>query len=142
MGSGVVSLKGEYKSVVVDLNSQWRTLTDLNVEYDSSSYDAYESFSNHHVANSIAQFTITISGYSQFTIMVMSDGESVFDYIIVYDVDSKTTEHFTTSNKQNKWETVVFEDLDTGTHDITIVYKKDGSYNIGRDKGFVLIPKV
>ena len=48
LGSGVVSLKGEYKSVVVDLNSQWRTLTDLNVEYDSSSYDAYESFSNQH----------------------------------------------------------------------------------------------
>lgn len=138
IGSGVASF-GQRLSV--NLNGQWRAITDNSVVYDSSQYDAYESYSNYHKHSSSAEMEITISGYSDFTFKVMSDAESNYDYLEVYDIDSSSQVKMSTRGNQNTWEHVTFSNISSGSHKIRIVYKKDSSDHSGRDRGFVLIPK-
>lgn len=129
------------RSYTVNLNSQWRSLTDSSVTYDSSVYSAYESYSNYHVNSSTARMSITISGYSSFSIRVMSDAESSFDYVKVYNIDSTSSVKLSTSANQRVWQTVTFSGISFGSHTITIDFVKDGSQHSGRDRGFVLVPR-
>ena len=124
----------------VNLNSQWQTITDTPMDYDSSAYNAYESYSNHNIAGMVARMSIDICGYSSFHILVMSDAESSFDYVKVYDIDSTTSVKESTKGKQNEMISVDFNDISTEPHTITIDYVKDGNADKGRDRGYVFIP--
>ena len=125
----------------VDLNYQWRTITDSTINYNSAYYDAYESFSNYNIGSSRAIMRINISNYSNFTIKVMSDGEDDFDYLEVYELDSQSTVKATTKGSPKTWKTVTFNNIGAGSHSIQIVYKKDSIDDINRDRGFILVPK-
>ncbi len=138
--SDVESLYVNGYSKSINLNSQWRAITDSAIEYDSAMYTAYESYSNHNIGGEVARMSIAICGYSDFSFMVMSDAESAFDYVRVYDIDSVSSIHKITRGMQNEWIAVDFNNISLGSHTITIDYIKDGSTNNGRDRGFILIP--
>jgi hypothetical protein len=133
----------------VNLNNQWRKSTSVS-NPDSSTYDGvYESYSNYNQNNGIATMSIDINGYETFTIYVRSNGESNYDYITVYDLDSTstssvkmTTQGIANSNTSiSSYSAVTFSNIDRGSHRITIKYSKDSSVNSGADRGYVLIPQ-
>jgi hypothetical protein len=134
------------KSYTVNINDSWRKSSKSNP--DSSLYDGvYESNSNWHLANRVAKMYIDITGYSEFSIYVRSYAESRYDYVIVYELDSTSSQKMSTSNKQNggtslsSYTKVTFNNIDGGSHRITIEYKKDSSGNSNDDRGYLLIPK-
>ena len=139
------------KDYTVDLNNQWQTSSDI-ANPDSALYDGvYESNSNYHVANGVATMSIKIKGYSSFTVLVRSNGESNYDYVIVGKIDAQpTTSDYqadtkgaaTSGTAVSNYKTVTFSDLDaTVEHTIYIAYRKDSSGDNGTDRGYVLILK-
>lgn len=137
-----------YSPWVINLNDQWQLSTDV-ANPDSSLYDGvYESFSNKGVNSSSSTCSITISGLETFSMYVRSDGESTFDYVTVYDLDSTSSVKQSFKGNANSGTTIndytliTFTDIDpTTTHTITIKYSKDSSQNSGTDRGYLLIPK-
>ena len=131
----------------VNLNSQWRKSSNVS-NPNSTLYDGvYESYSNYNVHNSTATMTITISGYTTFTLYVRSNAESTYDYVTVSQLDNSSSNKYSTSGKQtsgtslSSYTAVTFSGIGGGTHTITIKYRKDGSVSNGTDRGYVLIPK-
>lgn len=133
----------------VNLNDQWR-LSEEIPNPDPEQFDGvYESFSNWNVSNGAADMNIEIENYSDFTIYIRSDAESIFDYVDVYELDEEYTGNVyaTTKSKQNSgtnigvYQQVTFTKIPAGKHTIYIRYRKDGSGNQGTDRGYVLIPK-
>ena len=136
--------KGTY---TVNLKSQWRKSSSVS-NPNSTLYDGvYESYSNYNVHNSTATMTITISGYTTFTLYVRSNAESTYDYVTVSQLDNSSNVKYSTSGKQtsgttlSSYSAVTFSGIDGGTHTITIKYIKDGIVSNGTDRGYVLIPK-
>lgn len=137
-----------YRPYTVNLNNQWQLSTDV-ANPDPTLYEGvYESFSNKGVNSSSSTCSITISGLETFSMYVRSDGESTFDYVTVYDLDSTSIVKKSFSGNVNSGTTindytlVTFDNIDpTTTHTITIKYSKDGSQNSGTDRGYFLIPK-
>lgn len=135
-------------SYTVNLNSQWR-LSETVPNPDSALYEGvYESNSNYKVSNGIAKMYIDIEGYTSFKFYIRSNAESSYDFVRVgtLDKDPSSSVYVSTSGKQNagtaigNYTEVVFNNLDGGSHRITIDYKKDGSIDSGTDRGYVLIP--
>lgn len=133
----------------VNLNDQWR-LSEEIPNPDPEQFDGvYESFSNWNVDDGTADMSIEIVNNSDFTLYIRSDAESSYDYVDVYELDNEYTGNVyaTTQSNQNSgtdigaYQKVTFTNIPTGTHTIYIRYKKDGSFNIGTDRGYVLIPK-
>lgn len=137
-----------YAPWAINLNNQWQLSTDV-ANPDPTLYEGvYESFSNKGVNNSSSTCSITISEYETFSIYVRSDGESSYDYVTVYDLDStssikKSFQGLANSGTTiNDYTLVTFTNIDpTTTHTITIKYSKDSSQNGGTDRGYLLIPK-
>ena len=136
-------IEGTYSVV---LNNAWRQSTSVS-NPSSSLYDGvYESYSNYNVNNGVATMYIDIDGYSEFSIYVRSNAESSYDYVTVSELDS-TTQKMSTSGKQNSgtaisnYTKVTYTGIDSGSHRITVIYKKDYSEHSGTDRGYLIIPK-
>ena len=104
---------------------------------------------------------ITIGGYTSFTFKVRnySESESVYDYVVVNNLDDTTIPswqpsvgsgtassgkiYYTNKDKSSNttWYDVTFNNLDGGEHIITVTYGKDSMFNDGDDRGYVAIPK-
>ena len=101
--------------------------------------------------------TITITGYSEFSLYIRSYAESNYDYVMVSQLD-KTITHsstysdatlvkaYTRGNQQSgtaisNYTLVKYENIDGGEHTITVVYRKDSSTDSNDDKGYILIKK-
>ena len=140
--------QGAYRPYTVNLNDQWQLSTDV-ANPDSALYDGvYESFSNRGLTSRTSTCTISITGYETFSIYVRSDGESSYDYVTVYDLDStsavkKSFQGLANSGTTiNDYTLITFTNIDPSTdHTITINYYKDQSTNSGTDRGYLLIPK-
>ena len=135
------------KSYTVNLNSQWRKSTTIS-NPDESIYDGvYESNSNYNVNDGVATMTIDISGYTEFTLYVRSNGENNYDYVTVSELDTPNSVKYTAKGKANSgtsissYTAVTYSGIDGGNHTITIKYSKDSSQHSGSDRGYVLIPK-
>ena len=91
--------------------------------------------------------TINISGYTEFTLYVRSNGENNYDYVTVSKLDTPNSVKYTAKGKANSgtsissYTAVTYSGIDGGNHTITIKYSKDVSEHSGTDRGYVLIPK-
>ena len=139
---------------IVDTNNEWRINENTDMNPDPNIYAGlYESFINHHIDNQNAVMYVTITGYETFSMLVRSHGESGFDYVIVSNLDTEinqddnSTIKMTTEGIANGdttllgYTTVTFDNIDKGSHVITIMYKKDVSSSQNSDRGYLLIPK-
>ncbi len=142
--------------VTVDTNSQWR-ISSTVANPDAALYDGvYESQYNYHAGGVTSYMYITIEGLEQFQFYVRSDAESIYDYVLVgeldatinntTDVNSPSVKFHTRGNQQSGTELsnytlVKFDNIDKQKHTITIAYRKDSSTDVGADRGYVLIPK-
>ena len=141
----------------VNLNSQWEKTTAVT-NPDSSLYDGvYRSTSSYNVNSGVSIMYITLTGYSTFKLYIRSYAESNYDYVMVSQLDKTITgsssysdtslvKAHTRSNQQSgtalsSYTLVEYTGISSGSHTITIVYRKDGSVNSGDDRGYVLIPK-
>lgn len=137
----------ETKYYDVDLNNEWQTST----FWSKDGYSCYESFSNHGVANGAAWMKITIlTGETSAEIIFGSDAESNYDYscLMALDVNKPTSVPTYNSNNvvatsrgnQNKQITYTYTITDTTKeHFFWVCYRKDGSQNVGNDRGYLLI---
>lgn len=141
----------------VVLNDQWRLNENSENNPDTALYDGmYESFANYNTHGVNAVMYIDITGYTTFTVLVRSSGEPAYDYLIVSNLDTDiivnngSTIKYSTTNEYNTktgvagvsdYKSVVFENIDGGTHRISIMYRKDSSGSSYDDRGYVLIPK-
>lgn len=132
--------------VSISFYPQWTPMSSPH-----SSYRAYQSNSNYHVANSNATMSFTIKGYELFTFHIRSNGESDHDYVMVGVNRMPTTESNYTSTKGSSssgaayynYKTVTINGLSkTEVYTIYVVYRKDSSVDKGSDRGYVLIPYV
>lgn len=129
--------------ISIDMN-QWTYMTSPN-----SSYRAFQSNSNYHISNSISAMSFTIKGYETFTFYIRSNGESAQDYVMVGIDRMPTVDSNYASTKGSassgtayyNYKAVTINNLSkTTSYTIYVVYRKDGSLNIGTDRGYVLIP--
>lgn len=165
----------------VDLSGGWfrnnGSSSDPNGKpcYQNSCPDGYDgiytSFGNFNVAGSKCVLRISVVGYTEFRILIGSNSETRYDYVIAMVLDedpsgfshselrngqkydSATGSYITVpilaSNKSSAHNngsdpSTYFEaeyQLDGGRHDIYVVYIKDTSVNYGDDRGYVLIPR-
>ena len=147
----------DFASCSVNHNSQWRLSSSVS-NPDSSLYDGvYESNSNYNVNNGVATMYIDIEGYTEFSIYIRSNAESNYDYVMVSQLDKTITgstscsdttlvKAHTRGNQKSgssisDYTKVTYSNISSGTHRITIVYRKDSSQHSGADRGYVLIPK-
>ena len=135
----------------LNLNDQWRESTTVLI----SGKTIYESFSNYNVNNGTATMTINIYGYKKFSLYIRSYAESNYDYVMVSQLDQSITgstsysdttlvKAHTRGNQQSlvglsNYTLVTYNNIDGGSHTITIVYRKDGSQHSGADRGYVII---
>ena len=134
-------------SIRVNLNSSWALTNSPN-----SFYKAYRSYSNLGQANSRATMFFDISGYSTFSFYIDSYAEGIYDYVMVGGLNqmpSEKSNYANTSGWQNPstsfsyYKEVTFNNLDkSATYRIYVVYKKDGSTNVGDDRGYILLPDI
>ena len=144
-------------SYTVVLNDQWR-LSETSLNPDSYKYDGvYESFSNYNVSSSCATMRIVLTELDKFTLYIRSYAESNYDYVMVSQldklIDENTSYLYTDFVKAHtrgvqksgtdiySYIPVTFENIGSGEHTITIIYRKDVSGNINDDRGYILIDK-
>ncbi len=161
--STTVTVRNPYFTVDMNPGSTEYGWTNSTVNPNSNNYYSYQS-TNEGVAYSISTMSVTIVGYTEFTIYIRSYAESYYDYVVVRKVgDSALTGYWNynnatnnakdhTSNRQssgtaiNNYRAVTFTTADGLTDDDTphtfyIQYGKDSYTDTGDDRGYVLIPK-
>ena len=139
----------------------WETTTTVNP--DTNTYDSYQS-TNYHKASTIATMSVTVCGYTEFSIYIRSNAESKYDYVVVRKLGKNYLETWATNtynsndtkdhtrNRQNSGTTidnyrkVTFTTDDGLTDDDTphtfyIQYGKDEATNSNDDRGYILINK-
>lgn len=134
--------------IKVNLNSSWALMTTS----PNSFYKAYRSYSNLNQANSRATMFFDITGYSTFTFYINSYAEGIYDYAMVgglNQIPSENSNYANTSGWQKPstsfsyYKNVTFNNLDkSATYRIYVVYMKDGSTNVGDDRGYILLPNI
>ena len=131
---------------------------------DSSTYIGYQS-NNEGKASSLATMSVTVVGYSEFTVYIRSYAESSYDYVVVTNIGTDMFQDYYsasssangvkahTNNSYNSSSTgisnfnvVTFTTADGLSEDDTphtfyIQFRKDGSRDNNDDRGYVLIPK-
>ena len=131
-----------------------------SVNPDSNGYYSYQS-NNEGYNSTIATMSVTVVGYTQFTVYIRSNAESSYDYIVVRNLDASALTSWNnatsgakdhTSGRQssgtaiNNYRKVTFTTADGLTDDDTphtfyIQFGKDYWVASGDDRGYVLIPK-
>lgn len=131
----------------VDLNNQW--VKDSTISYNGST-GGYKSNSNYHISSSNSTMYIRIFGYTTFTLYVKSSGETMYDYLVVSQLDKTASRASSTSStikwtgynaSASTWYTITFNNIDGGEHVISLLYGKDSSYDRYDDRGFLIIPE-
>lgn len=150
-------IKNDY-SVNLTVKGNWITST---TNPDSSAYDAYMSNGSHNVDKGMDCMSITINGYTKFTVYIRSYGESNYDYTTISKLDTPYTGSSSQGSSQysqsyvyahtkgksnggtdvNSYTKVEYDNIDGGEHTIYVYYTKDGSGNNYDDRGYILIPK-
>ena len=145
-------------SVNLTVKGNWVTAT---TNPDSSKYDAYMSNGSHNVGSGMDCMSITIEGYTKFTVYIRSYAESNYDYVTISELDtpytgsssqgsaqySQSYVYAHTRGKSNggtaltNYTKVEYDNIDGGEHTIYVYYTKDGSENDYDDRGYILIPK-
>ena len=136
---------------------------ETTVNPDLNSYYSYRS-TNYHQSSSVATMSVTIVGYTEFTIYIRSYGQNNYDYMVVRRIgsDALTSWNTDTYNNANTkdhtrgrssntttisgYRAVTFttEDgltADNTPHTFYIQYGKNNNTNNYDDRGYVLIPK-
>lgn len=155
-GSNVEQLPDKYYNVNLEPSVaghySWRKSTTVS-NPSSSNYDGVYESTNNGVEGSRAVMSIDISGYTTFRFYIRSHSgsEAAYDYARVSNLDASLTDDssakMTTRYNSNSGTTlssyteVVYNNIDGGSHRITIEYSKDGYMSDGNDKAYVLIPK-
>lgn len=103
-------------------------------------YTLYESTNN-------GKSSTTYSCYLKFTgqtatLMVQTDGENAYDYVLIDDFDTGSSFWSGRNQTHNMYHTVVCNYNTNGVHTIAIKYKKDGSVNNYTDKGYFYIKEI
>lgn len=114
-----------------------------------SGYRVYESKGSYHVNSGYDLAKVTFSGYPNFTFLYGSYAESSYDYVKISSLDYSAAQNWTgsssngvllsTSGKQSSSApnlSYTFTN-DGGEHFFYILYRKDGSYNSGSDRGYI-----
>lgn len=148
-----------YKFYIINTANQWEKVDNsIVINPDPDVYDGvYRSFSNYNKPNEYALMYITIRGYENFKLYIRSCAESNYDYVMVSQLDKLITGNTSYTNNSlvkahtrgnqndgtaiDSYTLIEFNDIPTGIHTITIVYRKDSSVNSKDDCGYVLIPK-
>lgn len=145
-------------SVNLTVKGNWVTAT---TNPDSLAYDAYMSNGSHNVNNGMDCMSITIEGYTKFTVYIRSYGESNFDYVTISKLDTPYTgsssqgynqysESYVYAHTRGRsnggtaltnYTKVEYDNIDGGEHIIYVYYTKDSSGNNNDDRGYILIPK-
>lgn len=152
-------------SFSVSLNDEWEI--DESINPNLSTYDGvYRSFSNtgyednENYLDSMAKMYIDVVGYTHLRIYIASNSESGYDYVVAMkpDIDPEyppeaawgeipedvmaSTSDYSYADPSNIDDYIPVDyELDGEAHRICIVYRKDGSVDVGEDCGYVLIPK-
>ena len=103
-------------------------------------YTLYESTNS-------GKSSTTYSCYLKFTgqsatLMVQTDGENGYDYVLVDDFDTGSSFWSGKNQTHNMYHTVVCNYSTNGVHTIAIKYRKDGSVNNYTDKGYFYIKEI
>lgn len=133
--------------VEVDLNNQWRKST----YWSKTDYTCYESNSNYNVNNGYSSMKVIIpEGISSVTVYFGSNGESNYDYSVLWELDKNAPTSLPAYNttgvvassraKQGSKIAYTYTISDTSkSHFFWITYRKDASGNSGTDRGYLLI---
>ena len=122
---------------------------------DASLYDGVYESTNQGINSSYSLMYIDIKGYSNFKFYVRSYAENNYDYVMVSQLDKTITSSSTgdtyvkkttkgnqnSSTSINGYTLVEFNNIDGGSHRISVIFTKDSSQSTNDDKGYVLIPK-
>lgn len=131
----------------VDLNNQWREST----YWSQTGYTCYESNSNYNVNNGYSSMKVIIpKGMSSVTVYFGSNGESKYDYSVLWQLDKNaptsnpddTTSGVVASSKEKQGTKIAYTYTISDTsksHFFWITYRKDSSSNSGTDRGYLLI---
>lgn len=131
----------------VDLNNQWRKST----YWSQTGYTCYESNSNYNVNNGYSSMKVIIpEGISSFTVYFGSNGESTYDYSVLWQLDKNaptsnpddTTSGVVSSSKGNQNSKIAYTYTISDTsksHSFWITYRKDSSAHSNTDRGYLLI---
>ena len=127
--------------------------TASNVNPDTNTYYSYQS-NNYNVSSSTATMSITVVGYTEFTIRYRSDAETSYDYMIVTTNSTWNTSGSLASTSNNQQSGTALSNYSTLTlttsngltadatpHTFYIHYHKDSSLDRGTDTAYILIPK-
>lgn len=109
----------------------------------STSTDMYIDFTVEGDETSAATFDFYIrsNGESGYDYIKVSNLDQTIDYITSDDVILANTKGKATSSTDISSHEHVTLNVPSGTHTLTILYRKDGSGDEGDDRGYVLIPK-
>ena len=145
-------------------NYGWEDRTNNTSNPDSDTFYFYRS-DNYNRNSTIATMSITVVGYTEFTVHIRSYAEGNYDYVVVRKLDGtilnswnassayndRGTKANTRGNQQggttiDSYTTVTFNSGDGLTDDETphifyIQYGKDNSNRANDDRGYVLIQK-
>ena len=158
-----VSVSDAYYTINLDAGGNNGTYgypwTTSSVNPNSSLYYSYQS-DNQNQRSTIATMSITIVGYTEFTIYIRSYAESRYDYVTVSSnmltswnagsayngAKANTRDNQQSGTAIGNYTAVTFTTsdgltADTTPHTFFIQYGKDDSTNNGDDRGYVLIPK-
>lgn len=133
--------------VKVDLNNQWRKST----YWSQTGYTCYESYSNYNVNNGYSSMKVIIpEGISSVTVYFGSNGESTYDYSVLWQLDKNmptsnpndTTSGVVASSKGKQGSKIAYTYTISDTsksHFFWITYRKDSSTHSNTDRGYLLI---
>lgn len=132
----------EKPEIRIDANGQWSSFSS-----PYSSYRGYMSSSNWHQANTNSTMSFTIKGYNSFTFKIRSNGEGIYDFVMVAlnRLPSRDNNYSSTKGSPSAftYKDVTFTGLDKSTsYTVYVTYTKDGSNDYADDRGYVLIPYV
>lgn len=120
------------------------------VDGDFSVYDTYNGYTryksgaqSYHVPNGLSRARIDFSGYTKFTVVIRSDGESTYDYTVAGLIDTqditRTGSNQGSTKGNQKSDVSVTYNCTTSSHFIEIIYAKDGSQDVGEDCGWFYV---
>lgn len=103
-------------------------------------YTLYESTNNGKTSTTYSCY-LKFTGQSA-TLMVKTDGEEYYDYVVIEDFNTGSSFWSGRGQKHNMYHTVVCNYDTSGVHTIKIKYTKDGSGNYYTDKGYFYIKEI
>ena len=120
------------------------------VDGDFSVYDTYNGYTryksgaqSYHVPSGLSRARIDFSGYTKFTVVIRSDGESTYDYTVAGLIDTqditRTGSNQGSTKGNQKSDVSVVYNCTTSSHFIEIIYAKDSSQDVGEDCGWFYV---